>query len=162
MEDLPPDAIAALQRGRLIEAIKIVRDSTGMDLRSAKNAVERYATWMGDPGRNSPDAAAQDRGFASMPSTALTALARGNKVEAVRLTREATGLSLSAAKRLVDNHDSPPVGAFGHLSSDVPRRPMVEPGRVPTDGYRWLPVAIILLGMALVWLCFGGDIGLPR
>ncbi|MBN8753099.1 MULTISPECIES: hypothetical protein [Variovorax] len=159
MDDLPPEAIAALRRGRLIEAIKIVHDSTGMDLQSAKDAVERYAAWMGDPGRRSPDVAAQDRGFASMPSTALTALAQGDKIEAVRLTREATGLSLAAAKRLVDNHEHPPVGAFGHLPSEIPRRPMVdEPGRVPAGGYNWLPVTVILLAMLMVWLLFGKEL----
>ncbi|AVQ80027.1 MULTISPECIES: hypothetical protein [Variovorax] len=159
MDDLPPDAIAALRRGRLIEAIKIVRDSTGMDLRSAKDAVERYAAWMGDPGRASPDVSAQDRGFASMPSTALTALAQGNKVEAVRLTRDATGLSLAAAKRLVENHENPPVGAFGHLASEIPRRPVVdEPGRVPAGSYSWLPVTVIVLAMLLVWALFGKEL----
>ncbi|SEL51842.1 hypothetical protein SAMN05518845_10863 [Variovorax sp. YR750] len=162
MEELPPDAVLALQRGRMIEAIKIVRSRTGVDLKSAKEAVDRYADRLergeddNEGGRCVPTAAMQDRGFASMPSTALAALAQGNKMEAIRLTREATGLSLSAAKRLVDNHDDPALGSFGPLTQHMPRRPMAEPGRVQGDGYKWLPILIILLAAVLVWLLFGG------
>lgn len=163
MEELPPDAVLALQRGRMIEAIKIVRDRTGMDLKSCKEAVDRFVDRQeageGDPmvagGHGGPTAARQDRGFASMPSTALTALAQGNKIEAIRLTREATGLSLAAAKRLVDNHDDPTLGAFGPLTQHMPRRPMDEPGRVHDSGYKWLPVLIVLLAAIMVWLLFG-------
>ena len=32
MDKLPPEAVAAMQRGSVIEAIYIVRDQTGMDL----------------------------------------------------------------------------------------------------------------------------------
>ncbi len=164
MEELPPDAVEALQSGRLIQAIKIVRDRTGMDLRSAKEAVERYAARMeaGDEesagGRSAPDVAMQDRGFASMPSSALKALAQGNKIEAVRLTREATGLGLAASKRLVDSHDDPAVGGFGPMPTAMPRRPMDEPGRVQGSGYKWLPVVIVVLAALMAWLYFGGEL----
>lgn len=164
MDTLPPEAVLALKRGQLIEAIKIVREKSGMDLKASKEAVERYARrvqdqpdWNeGDWGRSAPDAAMQDRGFASMPSTALTALAQGNKVEAVRLTREATGLGLADAKRLVENHENPAVGDFGHLPSDIPRNPMAEPGRVQPGSFSWMPVVVLLLIMAMAWMYFGG------
>jgi ribosomal protein L7/L12 len=164
MEELPPDAVLALQRGRVIEAIKIVRDRTGMDLKSAKEAVDRFADRQdagdddsdnGAGGRCVPAAARQDRGFASMPSTALEALAQGNKIEAIRLTREATGLSLAAAKRLVDNHDDPTLGGFGPLTQHMPRGLIDAPGRVHSAGYKWLPALTILLAAVLVWLLFG-------
>lgn len=165
MEELPPDAVRALQSGRLIEAIKIVRDRTGMDLKSAKEAVERHAARMeaGDEetvvgGRSAPDVAMQDRGFASMPSSALKALAQGDKVEAVRLTREATGLGLTAAKRLVDQHDDPAVGGFGPMPTAMPHRPTDEPGRVQGSGYKWLPVVIVVLAALVVWLYFGREL----
>lgn len=164
MEELPPDAVDALQSGRLIQAIKIVRDRTGMDLRSAKEAVERHAARMeaGDEenagGRSAPDVAMQDRGFASMPSSALKALAQGNKVEAVRLTREATGLGLAASKRLVEKHDDPAAGGFGPMPTAMPPRPMDEPGRVQGSGYKWLPVVIVVLAALMAWLYFGRDL----
>jgi ribosomal protein L7/L12 len=164
MDKLPPEAIAALQRGSLIEAIKIVRDKTGLDLRSAKEAVERYANgdgatadWQeGDWGRGEPEAAGgmQGNGPAAVPAAALAALARGNKIEAVRLTREATGLGLAEAKQLVENHQNPAAGDFGHLPSSMPTHPMAEPGRVPQGGFKWLPIVIVLLVVALAWLYF--------
>ena len=40
--NLPPEAIAAIDRGEWIEAIKLVREHTGLGLREAKDAVERY------------------------------------------------------------------------------------------------------------------------
>jgi hypothetical protein len=38
---LPPDALAALQQGRTIEAIKIVRAAEGLGLKEAKDRVDR-------------------------------------------------------------------------------------------------------------------------
>jgi hypothetical protein len=163
MDKLPPEAVAALQRGSLIEAIKIVRDKTGLDLKSAKEAVERYANgegapadWQeGDWGRGEPEGTGmQGNGPAAVPPAALMALAKGNKVEAVRLTREATGLGLAEAKQLVENHQNPAAGDFGHLSSGIPTNPMAEPGRVPQGGFKWLPIVIVVLVVVLAWLYF--------
>lgn len=177
MDKLPPEAVAALERGRLIEAIKIVRDATGLDLKSAKEAVERYANriegqagndgddgkdWQeGDWGRSaSANAPApmteQLSALPSLPAAALSALAQGNKVEAIRLTRNATGLDLAGAKRLVEGHQNPLVGEFGHLPQGLRRDPMAEPGRVNGGAYKWMPVLIVLLVVAMVWLYFGG------
>ncbi|MET3494524.1 hypothetical protein [Variovorax boronicumulans] len=168
MEKLPPEAIAALQRGSLIEAIKIVRDKTGLDLKSAKEAVERHANrshgaqddsqdWQeGDWGRGEPESTAgmQGNGPAALPAAALAALARGNKIEAVRLTREATGLGLAESKHLVDNHRNPVAGDFGHVSSNLPTNPMAEPGRVAGGGNKWVPIVLVLLLVALAWIYF--------
>ena len=163
MDKLPPEAVAALQRGSLIEAIKIVRDKTGLDLKSAKEAVERYANgegatadWQeGDWGRGEPEGSGmQGNGPAAVPSAALTALAKGNKVEAVRLTREATGLGLAEAKQLVENHQNPAAGDFGHLPSGIPTNPMAEPGRVPQGGFKLLPIVVAVLVVVLAWLYF--------
>jgi hypothetical protein len=40
--DLPPAAVAALREGRKIEAIKIVRNANGLQLKDAKEAVDAY------------------------------------------------------------------------------------------------------------------------
>ena len=42
-KELPPAAIAALQKGRKIEAIKIVRNDWGIGLKSAKAVVDQYS-----------------------------------------------------------------------------------------------------------------------
>ncbi|MBB5014131.1 ribosomal protein L7/L12 [Rehaibacterium terrae] len=39
---LPPEAIEALQRGQKIEAIKRLRDYSGLDLKEARAAVEAH------------------------------------------------------------------------------------------------------------------------
>ncbi len=172
MTRLPPEAIAALERGNLIEAIKIVRERTGMDLKSSKEAVEHHANsgggaagapagWQeGDWGRGETAAGTggmHGNGPAAVPAAALAALARGQKVEAVRLTREATGLGLAEAKQLVEAHRNPAAGDFGHLSPSPTPDPMAEPGRVPGGGLTWLPVVVVLLLLAaLAWSYFKG------
>lgn len=40
--DLPPEVLDALSRGRKIEAIKLLRESLNLDLKSAKEIIERY------------------------------------------------------------------------------------------------------------------------
>ena len=39
---LPPEALAEIEQGRLIAAIKIVRQEWSVDLKSAKDAVDSY------------------------------------------------------------------------------------------------------------------------
>jgi ribosomal protein L7/L12 len=41
-EALPPEAIAALQQGNKIEAIKLVREAQKLDLKDAKDKVDAY------------------------------------------------------------------------------------------------------------------------
>ncbi|HZX52745.1 MAG TPA: ribosomal protein L7/L12 [Pseudomonas sp.] len=49
-EDLPPQVVAALERGQKIEAIKLLREFKGIGLKEAKEAVDDYA-----PGRQPGD-----------------------------------------------------------------------------------------------------------
>jgi hypothetical protein len=39
---LPSEAVEALENGRMIQAIKIVRERSGMGLKEAKDTVDRY------------------------------------------------------------------------------------------------------------------------
>ena len=41
-EALPPEAVAALQQGNKIEAIKLVREAQKLDLKDAKDKVDAY------------------------------------------------------------------------------------------------------------------------
>lgn len=161
MTQLPPEAIAALERGNFIEAIKITRDRSGMDLKSSKEAVERYANSEAAGARaNGQDADwnagqthagdTQDNRPAVVPPAALAALARGQKVEAVRLTRDATGLGLADAKKLVDAQLHP--AAADHPPPNTSTHPMLEPGRVSGGGFKWLPFMVILLLAVLAWV----------
>ncbi len=47
---LPPEVVAALERGQKIEAIKLLRELRGIGLKEAKEAVDLYKT-----GRQSTD-----------------------------------------------------------------------------------------------------------
>jgi hypothetical protein len=163
MDKLPPEAIAALQRGSLIEAIKIVRDKTGLDLKSSKEAVERYANGEGTPadwqegdwGRGEPEGAGmQGNGPAAVPSAALTALAKGNKIEAVRLTREATGLGPGRGQATGREPPEPGGRRFRALAVGHSDEPDGRAGAGAARGLKWLPIVIVLLVVALAWLYF--------
>ncbi|APU48312.1 50S ribosomal protein L7/L12 [Acinetobacter junii] len=42
MEELPQEALIALRSGKLIDAIKITREKTGLGLKESKDLVDRY------------------------------------------------------------------------------------------------------------------------
>ena len=100
MSQLPPDVIDALQRGQVIEAIKRLRQATGLGLKQAKDAVD--ARQLGQPTAFTGGMG----GAAPMPPAAVDALRSGNKIEAIRLVREHTGLGLKAAKDKVDGFEA--------------------------------------------------------
>jgi ribosomal protein L7/L12 len=150
-DELPPDARLALQRGNLIEAIKIVRDRTGLGLKESKELVERHANAV--EGEPAPQTDEWNRllsgGAQGLPAEAIAALAQGRKVEAVKIVREATGLGLAESLKLVDEHmhgergQSAPHGAFD---------PMAEPGRVPSGGgAKWLAIVLVVAVAAAVF-----------
>ncbi|MEO6519102.1 MAG: ribosomal protein L7/L12 [Pseudoxanthomonas sp.] len=105
---LPAAAIAALNQGNRIEAIKLVREANhGVDLRGAMEAVDAHAS-----GRQQVPAdghAAPATSLHGLPSEAVAALSSGHVVEAVRIVRQATGLGLKEAKDLVDAYRENPV-----------------------------------------------------
>jgi ribosomal protein L7/L12 len=145
MHSLPPAAIAALERGNLIEAIKLTREATGLDLRASKELVDRYGTLEQTEGRPAN----------ALPPAALAALQRGQVVEAVKLTREATGLGLKECKDLVDAVRSPDQAAFGSANAGARFDPLDEPGRVRSNGTRWMWMVVVLLAVLVgVWLVF--------
>ena len=93
---------ALLAQGKKIEAIKLARVKTGLPLEAAKDMVETI---------EKTGSAAHDAGF-SLKETLAQAkdlndqvqhlVAQGNKIEAIKLIRERTGLGLKEAKDLVD------------------------------------------------------------
>ena len=91
---IPPEALAALQAGRMIEAIKIVRQTTGLDLKAAKELVEAHIG--GTP--QTPIAIKPE----NLPPEVLAEIQAGRKIEAIKLLRQKTGLGLKESKDLVD------------------------------------------------------------
>lgn len=89
-----------------------------------------------------------------LPPDAVEALARGDKIEAIKITRQHTGLGLKEAKELVDRHEdgherghdsgrghaaSP--AAARHAPAPPARRPGLAPGEVPRSP---LPVGLLV------------------
>lgn len=75
-----------------------------------------------------------------LPAAALQALERGQMIEAIKLTREATGLGLNESKEAVDAwlQDHPP-----------PAQPLADPQQRSRNGW-WLAL-VIGLGLLLWW-----------
>jgi ribosomal protein L7/L12 len=88
---------ALLNQGRKIDAIKIVRERTGWDLKEAKDFVETQE-------RAGQAAAAVPLGKLprDIDSEVRRLVAAGKKIDAIKLVRERTGLGLNEAKDLVD------------------------------------------------------------
>jgi ribosomal protein L7/L12 len=124
---LPPAVIAALEKGNVIEAIKLLRDGTGLDLKQSKDTIDEHMR--GNTSFSTPSTPAQP---AALPPAVAQALAKGSKIEAIKLLREQTGMGLKEAKDAVE-------------SSGKWREPMAEgsPGEVPrSNSGLWLAVII--------------------
>ncbi|MBS0429678.1 MAG: ribosomal protein L7/L12 [Proteobacteria bacterium] len=156
-----PDAIAALERGDLIDAIKRTREATGLGLKESKELVERYAN--GDADVQAVGAAddfdallhGRPTPASALPAVARAALQRGQVIEAIKLTREATGLGLKEAKDLVDAARTADGSVPGLASAGATFDPLHEPGRVRSGGSRAALVVVVLLGLLLAWWLFG-------
>jgi ribosomal protein L7/L12 len=99
--DVEADARAIMRTGQKIEAIKRVRELTGMGLKEAKDyvdALERGETPM--PPETTP--LAGPLAPEEMDYAARTLTAQGNKIAAIKLVREQTGMGLKEAKDYVD------------------------------------------------------------
>ncbi len=155
-DELPPEARLALSRGNVIDAIKIVRDRTGLGLKESKDLVERHAGHApGEPQATAGEfSGGLDGGPPVVPPAAAAALAQGRKVEAVKLVREATGLGLAESLKLIEGHLKGQRGASGAPGGTFD--PMAEPGRVASGGGKaWLVIVIVLAVLAVGFLYAG-------
>jgi polar amino acid transport system substrate-binding protein len=96
---LPQAVQDALQGGKLVEAIKLMRAGTGLGLKETKDALEAYMRGEPAPAGFTPMALPAGT---PLPATVQEALNQGNKIEAVRRLRGLTGLGLKEAKDAVD------------------------------------------------------------
>lgn len=153
---LPRDVIDAIERGDTIEAIKRLRQVAQVDLKIAKDAVEAYAKGQPLPplpGLSMTPTALSQAAASVLPDDVLDALRGGNKIEAIKRLREATGLGLKEAKDLVEAHEAGSAGATGLRSSAVAPMPTVVSGR---DGVGVGTVLALVVAAALAaWWWFG-------
>jgi ribosomal protein L7/L12 len=138
---LPAPVLDALQRGNLIEAVKLMRGTGGLGLQEAKQALDAYQRSKAPPSK--PGAPPSDFPKAALggtlPPNVVEALQRGNKIEAIRRMREQTGIGLKEAKDAVE--------LFRQMH---PRPDDPSPGEVrgSDGGLRWLVILalVCLLG----------------
>ena len=95
MGALDPEVRAAADRGDLVEAIRLLRQQSGMGLREAKDAVESYLR-----GEAVPDSPRE----AKIPVAAISALQEGRLIDAIRFTREANRIGLQDSKQAVEHY----------------------------------------------------------
>lgn len=88
------DLIAA---GQKIEAIKLLREQTGLGLAEAKAAVERLEQGVPPPAASAPDAVPPP-----LSDDVRRLVDQGKLIEAIRLLRERTGMGLKDAKDHID------------------------------------------------------------
>lgn len=93
------EIMAALERGKKIEAIKLYRQATGSGLVDAKRFIETLQHALA-PGTESAHPSAR---LAKEDSDAIVQLLQaGKKIQAIKVYREATGVGLKAARESVE------------------------------------------------------------
>lgn len=130
---IPPDARAAADRGELIEAVKITREVTSMGLKEAKDAVDAYLRGA------TPSSSPLD---VQIPLHAVSALHQGSLIDAIKRTRESTGLGLKDSKEAVENY------LAAHPNTDQQFRAARRDGTGPV---RVMAIAVVILIAAAVY-----------
>jgi polar amino acid transport system substrate-binding protein len=133
---LPQPVQDALQRGNLVEAIKLMRADTGMGLKETKDALEAYMRGEAPAAGFAPKALPAG---APLPAQVQEALDQGNKIEAVRRLRGLTGMGLKEAKDAVE------AGGIGPGTGEEG----LSPGQVRgSNGLWWWFAALAVLALA--------------
>jgi large subunit ribosomal protein L7/L12 len=93
-DDVEGRVRSLLAEGRKIEAIKVYREATGAGLKEAKDAVEAINRGI--------ELSTPVDGGDDVEGQLLSLLGRGEKIQAIKLYREATGAGLKEAKDAVE------------------------------------------------------------
>lgn len=91
-----PEVFGQLELGNKIEAIKILREETGMSLLEAKELIEGAETQ--NPAHRAPGTQRQT----AISHAVLDQLMQGKKIEAIKVLRSETGMQLKEAKDAVE------------------------------------------------------------
>lgn len=173
---LPPQVAVLLKAGRKIEAIKLAMDSNpGLGLRDAKDSVEAYERQLRSgqaPGsvaavRHVPASEPELKAAGGFPAAAREAVRQGQTIVAIKLVREAYGLSLREAKQLVESYAEKGEAALadfvpGGGASPAARKPrgsIGDSGRTVAPGDRgggaWLVALVAAIVAAVAWYFVG-------
>ncbi|QMV72721.1 ribosomal protein L7/L12 [Comamonas piscis] len=147
-----PAHIASLWRNNdKIAAIKRLREESGMGLAEAKHALESQLD--GDDGLEPP------RDGEAMRTAIEAALARGDKIVAIKLLKDATGIGLKEAKDRIESGDPqqwlvpantamPNTNTPAEPAAAAWMAPGHEPGRVRSSG-AWTAAFVVVLVLVL-------------
>lgn len=144
--DLPAEVQAALERGDKIAAIRLLSQRTGLGLREAMLTLGEEAT-IRETTATPPSQSITISG--KLPPDVLEALGKGDKIEAIKRLRDATGLGLKEAKYAVDAVTETLAAGKPSVSgrwaqSESPRSRLRAP---------WL-IALVMLIIFLGWQLF--------
>lgn len=139
---LPAEAMAALSKGQVIEAIKIVREKTGLGLKEAKDLVDGYRHGDTPPRdqamRAKLEAVARKHGF-KVPEEVMTAMESGDLKTAMKRLRQAK--ETSGKSVLTGLHAGQAARGMGTVSRETNR-----------SGWLWALVALGAIAAAWVFL----------
>jgi ribosomal protein L7/L12 len=92
------EVMELVRAGRKVEAVKLVRERTGLGLKEALDAVEAIAA-----GGRMPDVKRQRMASVGDARAEIMSLkSQGQAISAIKLIRQVTGLGLKEAKDLYD------------------------------------------------------------
>ena len=165
---IPPEALDAIREGRRIEAIRIVHEALGLDLRLSKQLVEAHEAASGTDGTDPAHGELVDA--AGFQEQVAELVRRGRKLEAIKRVRDLTQLGLKEAKDLVEGMAAGEPGdallreamanrgeARGtsgvHAGAAQVRPPTVQDAR---GGRAWIVALIVLAAAAAYWLATRG------
>ncbi|MEZ5327737.1 MAG: ribosomal protein L7/L12 [Verrucomicrobiales bacterium] len=129
-EEEKQNLINCIRSGQKIQAIKIYSEATGANLADSKHVIEALAVGISE---NMPP----HSGTGDSEITAL--LTQGNKIAAIKLYREKTGVGLAEAKRKVEEL------AESLGGSNVPKKTLGCGASVVVS------VAFATVGFAILW-----------
>lgn len=154
---LPAAALEALQQGRTLDAVRILRQTSGLGLKEAHDLVERHRRQvaatpasMADVDEDTPP---PEGGFV-FPPEAANAIARGDVVQAIgHLRRANPAFDLKTARAAIDDLRGARPGTKAAMPK-AQRIPTVVEG--DRGGHGWLLVFVFLALVLGVWWVFSG------
>ena len=152
MPGLSPDQVQKihqlLHNKQLIQAVQLYHEATGVSLAEAREAVEEMA-------RNEfskPPSGMRNYDNPVLESKIRSLLAKGKKIEAVKIYREEYGIGLNEAKNAVDRIEaSMPRDSATALpyESAIGRNPFED---AEATGRRWIMLVAAVVALALCGL----------
>ena len=136
---LPADVVEAAESGNLVLAIKLLREQTNVGLKEAKDRIDEHVR--GSRAASTLDPADPE----GLPASVLAAMQLGDRIGAIRLLREQTGLGLKEARDAIE--------------ASAPRSTMSSPGEVPRSRSRvWWLVVVAIMTALLAYAAFRGGV----